>query len=148
MTIGITYFFVDDDGAKSKVLMNIPASSSSPQSFAAGVAALLRQISDATLTRYNIHQTIYEPSLPGAGDGNWQGCFFLEGGGGNAYVTSLPGIKSSKLLPDGITLDQADADVAAVIDALINGIGGIQPCGVGGDDLSTLLSAYKQHRVT
>lgn len=62
---------------------------------------------------------------------------------GNLVKLSIPGVKPS-LFNMG-TLDITDPGVAAVVDLLINGLGGVIPVDSHGDQFASVSKAYKQH---
>lgn len=65
---------------------------------------------------------------------------------GNRVKLNVPGCPDLSVLPGTNTLDVTDAEVAAIITAMEDGISGTQPCDVGGDEITEMLFAREWFR--
>lgn len=156
--IKITYSFVDDDLAQSTKTVALPSGTTmaDAQTYATSYKALLEPLSDCAIVRYVVSQEYYDdtfPTGPANSDVEDKGVlkFRHDGGNGGTSTITIPGIMEDKLLTTGVTrkgvwLDLANAAVAAVVSALVTGLAGTAPTNRRGDDLTTLLEAYKQNR--
>jgi hypothetical protein len=70
--------------------------------------------------------------------------FDLRTADGNTSRVVIPGINDAILQADNLNIDQADADVAALIAEILGGT--VTFVGVGGSDLAAVTAAYKQQR--
>ena len=59
---------------------------------------------------------------------------------------AVPSIKETVLQANNQDIDGTNADVTAFVNAMTLGLGGTQPAGKGGNDLTGVASSYKQNR--
>lgn len=82
------------------------------------------------------------PDAPGSTLAYHAGVFIFGCTNGEYAIISLPAIRPALLMPDGVTINQADPDVAAFIAAIESGVWG-NPFG---ETVLTLEAAYLQYR--
>jgi hypothetical protein len=138
-TLRITFFWRDAKEATVWKFLSMPAASfAGAVQFAKDVGTLLKEVSGCALWKIHIAYKVAETDKPTARSGaitgnlNMAGIIIFNTETERLYAFNVPAIKLSKLTvpPDryaGITLNQSDVDVAALIAAMISGIGGIRP---------------------
>jgi len=135
-TARITLHFRDDDGASSTHIINVAADALPVAgAFAAAYAALFAPLTSCALYKVGISLRYLDdtdPLPPADTDTNRRSVFVFQSIG-RPYVLSLPGVVGSKLAqpPDPyayVGLDTADVAIAALVSAMITGIGGVEPC--------------------
>ena len=152
----VTFTFVDDDLATSTETVNFGgADIEDVRAWGTTYITSIMALTGAALTRYSITQTYIDNTYPVAQAGsdveNKGLLKFRTANGGSAQIT-IPGILESVLVNTGtvkgVYLDLANTAVAAVVAALVTGIGGVAPIGGSGFDLASLLDAYKVNRAS
>lgn len=149
-THSIVYAFRDDDGKSATSELLIPAATTAANAltFAAAFAPLLGALSDATITGYNLILGFAESGglVIGSSDIENKGLLLLNAANGVKSSLTIPSVLESVLQPNNQDIDQTNADVSDLLDALTLGIGGVQPCNVSGSDLVLIRDTYKQNR--
>jgi hypothetical protein len=143
---------VDSDAteASHSIGLTWTTSLSTAAAFAAAYGAVIQAVSEAAIHTINLHIPYIDP-MPTPGGDAWNvGVFIFRDSGGNLWDCAIPGIAASTLLPDGLTIDQANPDVAAFVDAIITGLGGVAPISPSPWSLPlvSLEAAYRQWRPT
>jgi hypothetical protein len=145
--------FRDDDLAESTCEAQL-GSGVDPASAAAWLASwrtLVAAVSSAVCTDADLLIRYVEttPATPGVdSDCQREAVLIFDAGVPALAVVRVPSIAESMLLASGpyagIAIDQANADVAALLGALSAGLGGTQPIDPFGVDLGDLVQAYMQ----
>lgn len=159
-TIEAVFWFTDEGGSSVSHIINLPDSVTSIadiEAFCNSYAAACAALSDSKVDRYTVSVQHYQPIGQAAAaqvgsDIKRHGTFIVETSvSGERAVVSIPSIDEMKLETAGtwagINIDQADSDVTAYLSILLTGSGGIAPVAPWGNDLVTLLAAYKQYRI-
>lgn len=162
-TCRITLHFLDDDGASSQHIINVPAHALAVAgSFATAYASLFPPVSNCALQKVSISLRFLDTTDPVGAVGssiNRRSVFTFGTAAGERLTATVPGLVESLVLapPDpyaGVGLDTSNVVIAALAAAYTTGLGGVQPCapwGPGvpsgdfvwpGSDLTELLSAY------
>jgi hypothetical protein len=122
--------------------------------FADAMGDILQNMSDCNLNSYDLMLCWREyPYADWIADTPLykMGVFLLESVSGERYLVQLPSLKPSKLESTGdwagVRIDQADTDVTAYTNMLIDGDGTVAPCDYSNLDLIQLNEAYMQWRV-
>ena len=137
-TVRITLHFRDDDGASSTHIINVAADALPVAgAFAAAYAALFAPLTSCALYKVGISlRYLVDPApvaVPGADTNTHRRSVFVFQSIGSPYVLSLPGVIGAKLVqpPDPyayVGLNTADPAIAALVSAMVTGIGGVEPC--------------------
>lgn len=152
-TLVVRLWWKDNDGAESFSLVNLPSSTaiSSALSFATSWRGLASAISTAFCFGYDLIIRFAENTVPAAGgasDTDRRGVFIFGDDPGQLAVVRVPSIDLALLESSGpyagIRIDQTNTDIAAIIDALCNGLAGVQPCDPFGNDITLISQAYKE----
>ncbi|MEI7645653.1 MAG: hypothetical protein WCJ55_15370 [Chloroflexales bacterium] len=134
-TVQIIMFFRDDDGAMSQHMVNLPTDDIG---FAVGFAklygTLVRAVSSCALTKMHINLKVTDDATPhgAVGSSIYQRSVFIFQTVSTPpfrYIFAVPGVIATKLLqpPDpyaGVQFDASDLDIAALVSAMVDGIGG------------------------
>jgi len=145
--------FRDDDFTESTCEVNLsPALSlSAALVFLASWRNLVRALSSAVCIESDLLVRWTETITRGAGtqaDVFRHGVFIFETAVPDLAIVHVPSIDLSVLETTGafagIRIDQTDSDVAAFIDALCNGLGGVQACDPFDHDLVQISQAYQE----
>lgn len=152
--IQLSLSYQDDDLAIARTSVNFPAGTSlaDVQSYAAAYAALVDPVTDCALVGYNINQEYYDDTYPTAAAGSDvedKGVLVIRTVNNNTKTMTWPGVVESVLLntitPPGTYIDLANVAVAALVSALVTGIGGTAPSNSRGDDLRSVKEAFKKN---
>jgi hypothetical protein len=163
----ITYTVTDDDRAVSKMQFwaTLPTLNQWSQDAAEATIdqlwSLIAPLIDAVQVGVAFNLSGYEDTFPepvAESDVEDKGVFLARTTNNKPVSVALASILESKLVTDGlaagIQIDVADADVAAFIDALEDGID-LNPLGIldtvrfgtdRGESIATVIDAYKQNR--
>jgi hypothetical protein len=158
--LSLNFNFQDDDGARSTTTIHfeaVEANFGEAKALADELAPLLAAISDAALLDYNVNLAVYDTAQPAPGspsDVEIKGVFLLKTEDNFRASLAVPSIKESCLIADGaragIDIDLTNVDVAALVDALVDGVTvGIityEPSDRRGSDITQVVDAYKQIR--
>lgn len=153
--ITISFTFVDDDLAEGSTSVKLPEGTpyEDAVTYAAGYVSLIDAVSDCALTSYSINQTVYDDTYPvGAAGSDVEdlGKLTVRTVKNGTSTVSWPGVLESVLVnnisPPGTYLNLTHVAVAALISALVNGIGGVEPSNRRGDDFLSVKEGYKQQR--
>jgi hypothetical protein len=158
----INFSFQDDDGANSSMGVHLPADVTNfaeAKAIADIIAPHAAAISDAALKGYTVTLSVYDDSDPSPAAGSDvenKGVFLLSTAGGFRSSLAVPGIKESVLISSGaltgIQIDMSDADVAAFVSDLVDGVTvGVvtyEPSDYRGSDIAGVIDAYKQNRAS
>lgn len=145
--------FRDNDLTESTCEANLSYSvaESTALTFLASWRSIVSALSSAVCIEADLLVRWTETNSSGAGsqsDSFRHGVFIIETAVPDLAVIRVPSIDLSLLETTGpfagIRIDQSNTDVIAFIDALCNGIGGIQPCDPFGNDLVQISQAYKE----
>jgi hypothetical protein len=154
-TITISFEFVDDDLAEARTSVKLPEGTAYDDAitYASGYVTLIKAVSDCALTGYTVTQNVYDDAYPvgaAGSDVEDKGVLTIRTQGNGTSTLAWPGILESLLVntitPAGTYINLANVAVAALIAALINGIGGIQPSDRRGFDFLSVKEGYKQQR--
>lgn len=138
-TLRLVFFWRDGSEATVWRFTSLPgASLADAMSFAITVAGLLTNVSNCALYKIHILYSVEETNKPTARSGtiignlNIAGIFVFNTENENLYTFNVPAIKEAMITtpPDplaGITINQSNLDIAALISAMISGIGGVRP---------------------
>lgn len=148
--ISITYTFRDNDGKQSTVEVQI-AGATAPAAavtFASALRAVLTALSDATLVSQNVIIGSYEDAVGAVprSDVEDKGLFNFFTASGQRSSIAIPSVQEAVLQANNQDIDGTNAAVAAFVNAMTLGLGGTQPAGAGGADLTGVASSYKQNR--
>lgn len=152
--VSATFSYQDDDLAISRTTVPFPAATTlaAGNTYAAAYVALLDPVTDCALIGYSVTQEYYDDAFPAAAAGSDvedKGVLIIRTAANTIKTLSWPGIVESVLLnnitPPGTYIDLANADVAALVAALVTGIGGTAPSNGRGDDLRSVKEAYKKN---
>jgi len=145
--------FRDDDQTESTCEVNLASGVDldSALTFLAGWRSIIAALSSAVCVASDLLVRLAETHTAGAGldsDVTRQGTFIFTTAAAGLAVVRVPSIESSRLESTGpyagIRIDQSQAAVGALIDALTNGLAGVEPCGPFVSDLVTIDQAYKE----
>jgi hypothetical protein len=115
-------------------------------------------VSDCALQKYSVSGEVYDDTYPlgaPASDVEDKGVITIRTVDNNTSTLSWPGVKESLLVsnitPAGTFIDLTNVNVAAVVNAIINGLsagvlGVVQPANKNGQDFLSVKEAYKQNR--
>ena len=146
----ITYTFRDNDGKESTVQVQIAGSvlPAAAVTFANALRLLITPLSDAVLVAQNVIIGYYEDALGAIprSDVEDKGVLNFFTASGQRSSITIPSIIESTLQANNQDIDGTNADVTAFINAMTLGLGGTQPAGAGGSDLTGVSSSYKQNR--
>lgn len=149
-THSIVYSFRDDDGknATSEIMVPAATTAANTLTFAAAYGLLLAALSDATMTGYNVVLGFAEAGglTIGSSDIENKGLLLMNAANGVKSSITIPSVLESVLQPNNQDIDQTNADVADLLDALTLGLSGVQPCNLSGSDLVLIRDTYKQNR--
>lgn len=156
--IQLTLSYQDDDLALARTSVDFPSGTAlaSVQTYATAYAALVAPVTDCALIGYSVNQEYYDDTYPVAGAGSDvenKGVLILRTVGNNIKSMTWPGVLESVLVntisPPGTFIDLANVAVAALISALITGIGTapnvVSPSNSHGEDLRSVKEAYKKN---
>jgi hypothetical protein len=149
-TITITFTFRDNDGKESTTEVLLPGATTAAAAITYATAArvLLAAVSDAVLISMNILLGYYENAIgtiPSSDIEN-KGVLLFNSANGLKSSLAIPSILESVLQGNNQDIDQANADVSALMDAMTLGLSGTQPVNASGSDLVGVREAYKQNR--
>lgn len=153
--ISVSFSFVDDDLARGSTSVKLEEGTAYDDAitFAAAYVSLIDAVSDCALTGYTVTQTVYDDSYPVGAPGSDvedKGVLTIRTAKNGTSTVSWPGVLETVLVnnisPAGTYLNLTNVAVAALISALINGIGGIEPSNRRGDDFLSVKEGYKQQR--
>jgi hypothetical protein len=154
--VEIAIEFEDIKGARGQTVIHVAPQTpfASVDTLAQGLADRLEPISDAKIKHYTstaLYVAAANPVITGTAPIEQVGALIVQLANTNRYIITVPALRDSVLTaaPDplaGITIDQAHADVAALLAVLIDGSAGIAPCGSDGSDIAALTAAYRQYR--
>jgi hypothetical protein len=156
----ITFSFIDDDLAQSSISIKLldTVTLDAAYAFAQDMVTLLVPVSDCALQKYSVSGEIYDDTYPQGAAGSDvedKGVLTIRTVNNGTSTITWPGIKESLLnntiTPPGTYIDLTNANVAALITALVNGLaepllGTIQPSNKNGQDFLSIKEAYKQNR--
>jgi hypothetical protein len=152
--VSATFTYQDDDLAISRTSVPFPGATTlaAGKAYADAYVALLAPVTDCALTGYSVTQDFYDDTFPLAAAGSDvedKGVLIIRTVANTIKTLTWPGIVESVLVnsisPPGTFIDLANADVAALVAALITGIGGTAPSNGRGDDLRSVKEAYKKN---
>lgn len=152
--IQLSLTYQDDDLATSRTSVDFPAGTplADVQAYAAAYAALVDPVTDCALIGYSVNQEYYDDTYPVAAAGSDvedKGVLVIRTVGNAIKTMSWPGVLESVLVntisPPGTYIDLSNVAVAALVSALITGIGGTAPTNGRGDDLRSVKEAYKKN---
>lgn len=152
--VSATFSYQDDDLAISRTSVPFPAATTLVQgkAFADAYVALIDPVSDCALVGYSVTQDYYDDTYPVAAPGSDvedKGVLIIRTAANTIKTLTWPGIVESVLLnsisPPGTFIDLANVNVAALVAALVTGIGGTAPSNGRGDDLRSVKEAYKKN---
>jgi len=155
----IVYSVVDDSGEIGTTSINIPTGFSLSQigEFGSGLATLLDKILGGKVLTAKLVFSVDISSLTSnvalsTSDVEEIGAFQFETVAGFPVTVNIPAINELVVLSGSDELDQADADVAAFIAAMENGLavtgGTIAPCDVAESDVVTTVYARERFRAS
>lgn len=147
----ITFYFADDDDATGETRINIAvASLNQAVEYGRQLAALLKAVSSCALVKFHVVFTGYDDTpanLPATVDLMRRGVFLYQTSDSTLYVLKAVSIRPDLLLSTGpyagVGVDLAQPAIAALAQATVEGIGGVQPCDEWGADLVQLVAAYR-----
>lgn len=146
--------YQDDDLAEATHTVDFPAATTpaAVATYANAYAALMDPLSDCVLKGYTVLERFYDDTYPLAAAGSDvedKGVLKIRTQNNRIKTFSWPGIVESALLatisPPGVYIDLANAAVAALVAALITGLGGTAPSNDRGDDFLSVVEAYKKN---
>lgn len=154
--IKLSLTYQDDDLATSRTSVDFPAGTAlaDVQTYAAAYAALVDPVTDCALIGYSVNQEYYDDTYPTAAAGSDvedKGVLVIRTVGNAIKTMSWPGVVESVLVntisPPGTFIDLANVAVAALVSALITGLGtpAIAPSNGRGDDLRSVKEAFKKN---
>ena len=133
----LLFRFRDNDGAEStcEAHLRVSVPLDTALSFAAALAPLVSALSDAKMITYNVIAEWVEtaPAVAGAASVTESGIFLFRTANvpQERYVLTLPAIRPDLVALGGdfagIQLDATNADVAAFINAMTEGLDGVRP---------------------
>jgi hypothetical protein len=147
-----TLRFVDDNGKIGTFNTYLPAATLLVDARAKveAIQPYASQLSLCEFAGYSISQVTIEDTFPAAGPVGSQvedkAVFDLRTADGNISRVVIPGVDDAILTDDNTNIDEANADVAALIAEILGGT--VQFVGVGGSPLSAVTAAYKQQRTS
>lgn len=148
--IDIVYSFRDNDGKQSTISVQISGSvlPAAAVTFANALRPLATALTDAVLVGQNVILGYYEDAVGAIprSDVEDKGLFNFFTANGVRSSIAIPSIKETLLQPNNQDIDGTNADVTAFVNAMTLGLGGTQPAGKGGNDLTGVASSYKQNR--
>ncbi|NJK81337.1 MAG: hypothetical protein HC914_16195 [Chloroflexaceae bacterium] len=130
--------FRDNDGAESTCQTHVPASVSLAAAYnlAAALGPLIASLSDAVLITINVVAQWVETTpvaIPEISDVTRAGVFIWRTGNipADRYILQIPSFRRQLLLSAGpytnVAIDPDAPEVAAITDAMVNGVGGVAP---------------------
>jgi hypothetical protein len=158
-TIAVTFTFQDDDLATSSESVHLPSGTSIADAgaFATNYVALLTPVSNCALLKYNITQEVYDDTYPVAiagSDVEDKGVLTIRTANNGTSKLTWPGVLESVLVntitPPGTFINLQNAAVAALVNALINGVlvnvaTAVAPSSRNGNDFRSVKEAFKQN---
>jgi hypothetical protein len=152
----IELVYRDDSGRRGSGISHLPYGTTFDvaKGFALALARAAEKISDAQLVAVFIKQSIeMDITVPAAlgSDVTRCGVFIAESVvTDDRYLIQIPSLLSSKLETGGtwagININQADADVAALLSLILTGDGTVAPVSAALNDLATTDAAYLEWR--
>jgi hypothetical protein len=145
-----TLRYVDDNGKIGTFNSYLPAATllADARTKIETLQPLATALSLCSFAGYSVSQVTVEDTYPATGPAGSQvedkAVFDLRTADGNTSRVVIPGINDAILQADNLNIDQADADVAALIAEILGGT--VTFVGVGGSDLAAVTAAYKQQR--
>lgn len=147
----ITFYYVDDDDATGETRISVDvASLNQAIEYGRQLAALLRPVSSCGLVKFHVVFTAYDETttdLPTTVDLMRRGVFLYQTSDSTLSVLKVASIRPDLLLSTGpyagVGVDLAQPAIAALVQATVEGIGGVQPCDEWGVDLTELVAAYR-----
>lgn len=145
--------FRDNDNHDSTCEVNLGSSTgyAAALTFAASWCQLVQALSSAVCIEYEFLVRWTETQSGGAlplADAFQQAVFIFETAIPDLAVVRVPGIDPALLESSGpyagIRVDQTQPAVIGLVDALTNGLGGVQACDPFANDLVQLSEAYKE----
>jgi hypothetical protein len=154
--IKLSLSYQDDDLAIARTSVDFPQGTAlaDVQAYATAYAALIAPVTDCALIGYSVNQEYYDNTYPVAAAGSDvedKGVLVIRTVGNHLKSISWPGVLESVLVnsisPPGTFIDLANVAVAAVVSALITGLGtpAVAPSNNRGDDLRSVKEAYKKN---
>lgn len=146
--------YQDDDLAEAAHTVDFPAATTlaAIQTYATAYAALLDPVTDCVLKGYTVLEHFFDDTYPLAvagSDVEDKGILKIRTANNRVKTFSWPGIVETVLLntisPPGVYIDLANAAVAALVSALITGIGGTAPSNDRGEDFLSVVEAFKKN---
>jgi hypothetical protein len=143
--------FRDNDGAESTCQANLPAGAGAAAglSFVSSWRPLVEALSSAVCLEADLVLRWTETSVLSVGTGTdvfRHGVLIFDTSVPDLAVIRVPSLDQSLLEATGpfagVHIDQTQSAVIALVDALTNGISGIEPCDPFENDLLTLSSAF------
>lgn len=155
----IIYTVIDDSGDRATTAINVPTGFSLSQfgEFATAMATFLDAILGGKVESAEIAFSVDLSGLTSntalsTSDVEDIGAFAFETAGGFPVKMNIPGIDELLVLSGSDDLDQADADIAAYIAAMENGIAvtaaTISPTDVAEDDITVTVHARERFRAS
>ncbi len=154
--IGITFTFQDDDLATAIERVYVPDGTAlaDAQAFGLEYAALIQPLTDCAMRKFIVSQEYYDDEYPTAlpgSDVEDKGVLTFRTFENGSSKMTWPGIVESILVTaisrPGVYIDMANVDVAALVSALISGLGtpAIEPSTRKGEDLLEVKEAFKRN---
>jgi hypothetical protein len=147
----IRLHYIDNDLARSTCQVNFSAGTD-PSTLLSQVSswqAIISALSSAICIETDVIVRYSDPSQPSAGissNGKRSGTFIYDNDAASFVVLRVPSIRNELVLSSGpyagVGIDVDDADVSAYIDAVINGISGVEVCDPFDSDIVSLSSAF------
>lgn len=142
---------LDDQGNKNTTSIKLPSTTTEAavQTFFTSYAALLDAVTDSAIVSASLSTALTVPggvkSSPTAGANNNSGAMFMFVTDGLFYTRQrIPAFIASKYAANSEEVDQTDADVIALVGAMVDGLAGTEPCDARDDDIGALTYAREQ----
>lgn len=121
-TVQLTLYFRDYGGATGKVILHLPvALADYAKQFGIQLTQLIRTLSNCAFVRFTISfSASYRGTITPTASAVHYGAFIFSTNTDERYISYIPGIKASKLTPDGMLINLVDPDVAAYVAAALN----------------------------
>jgi hypothetical protein len=129
--------------------VNMSLGAAAIESYLAALAQRVEPLTDAEIVGATITYQYFATNALPAVAGNYNrhaAIFILSDATGDGFIVEIPAFKPAKLETSGqwagIQVNQADPDVAALVNLLVNGNGTVSPVTHALNDLTTLDTAY------
>lgn len=151
----LTLVYKDDDLAQSRSSIDFPPGTTpaAVQTYASAYVALVAPVTDCALMGYTITEDFYDDTYPtpaAQSDVEDKGVLVIRTVNNKTRQFTWPGVLESVLVntisPPGTFINLAHVAVAALVSALITGIGGTAPSTDIGSDFLSVVEAFKRNR--